>query len=355
MSTGGSAPGSFKNQHLLLEPPTDSRSGEEVLDPQRDVHAPHGGLDDHALAAALDSELERCAGYVAEATPADDVAAAERMSALLRRAAVPSFVLVDVTGRVPALLARSDFSLLRHAASCVVLAEAPHGAEAACETDAAFISYVDRDAPPATVCDAIWAAWSGTLPPLEPCSGGSEAGPNEEDRRCLVCTAAPSAAAPMRLCGACRAVCFCSARCQLAEMRNGSGLPHAAHCATFHTSRKHSEHRWRGAAFGWAAAEPSWLAACLERHTTSNDSLCARLERAGAHFAPFRRICGCIGGEAAPCRWGEVACTVQQLRSSFLDAPPPGGGGGSGDGGQAAPPAAARASSEPPSSWGEFY
>ena len=119
----------------------------ESLD-QRRAAAPHGGLDDVTLQQALE-DVALCPEFVAATE-----SLATALNLLLKVVAVPSFVLVDATrgedagSTAPSLLSHGDFSLARHAASCLVLGP-PNSA--ACTADDAYIRFLPFDTPPAEV------------------------------------------------------------------------------------------------------------------------------------------------------------------------------------------------------------
>jgi len=265
-----------------------------------------------------------------------------RLQAILTRAAVASFVLIDASGRVPSLLAQCTFSLARYAARCIAIDTI--GCEA-CDGDSPYVTWLPRESSAEALCEAAWRVWTGALPPLvhvergcslvaqdrteqESLAGGEGKGEEgstaavEFARRCLVCG---ERQAMPRLCGGCLAVCFCSERCQLAEMRNDAGLPHAAYCALFRRMREadisqpsdiftvqgksvsaDSSSEGCGDSLPRPGDEedataddeaPPWLLACTDRRVMAADTICKRLQRAGTHHGAFKLICRC---DAAP-------------------------------------------------------
>ncbi len=286
--------------------------------------APHGGLDDTTLAAAISQpDLRGCQGY--QASAASGRTSHRRLGPALRAVAAPSLVVVDVSdGTVGARhLVSADFRLERYGGVCVALGASPPG-----NASPAWLRRVPRcggggDAaalppPPAATEDAaavlaaVLGGFTGWLPPLVPAPARLSFG------SCIWCRKACST-----VCAGCTAVAYCSAVCQHRERVDSErgGLCHAAYCEGFGRSMRAdvSLEGFGSAPAAHAASDlgATWLAPALEHGGQLGDE-CAVLRAMGAHRAPYTLFCPCVpDGNRLPD--GEAA-TLMELLGAL---PPP--------------------------------
>ena len=255
-------------------------------DPRPD--APHGGLSDRVLAAALARpDLSECQGFQASAASAR--ASHRRLGPALRAVAAPSMVVADMSeGAVGArLLVTGDFRLERYGGACVALSTNPD--EAPATDEPAWLRRERRASAAASSAEAVLAAvleaFTGWLPLLvsPPAS--------LRFKTCLWCRKPPRAPEQALVCAGCHAVSYCSAECQHNERidTERGGLCHAAYCAAPHGF---------GASMKVDVAvalptAPAWLEAAF-RHEGRLGDECALLQRMGCHRPPYTYFCRCV-------------------------------------------------------------
>ena len=219
--------------------------------------APHGGLRDDVIASVLgtDGDLSRCPGFISSKGNY------RRLGPALNAAAYPSMVVVDASegGYGAKHLTSSDaFRLERYGGACV--APGPGQNSSAEET-----------------LQRVFSAFTGWIPPLVPPP------PSKRFLRCSWCGTLPTAPS---VCSGCEAVCYCSSRCQLFELRDTRQLSHAAYCSHL---KRHMKTDVRVS----LPTAPSWLdiTMCHSGHATGE---CELLRRIGHHCAPYDLFCPCV-------------------------------------------------------------